>query len=312
VARKESDVRVSIVVPHLGDDTRFEDSLVSVLENRPADSEVWVAHDGRYDDPFDLSDEVQFITSDGGSLPELIAAVVDVARGRFVHILGGGVRATEGWVDNALEKFEHDDAAMVAPVARSSANGPITAAGWTSSSSRLSTPVAAGRSRLGRRDAASIRGVCLTASFWRREELRDACQALATTSISAAQFGWSRLLGQRGWRCLLAEESTVIGDEEMLGLRPSRNQGATLRSLEAELEGDSFAGSAVSVGLAAISNLFRPRVWGEITGEAMSLVLGSSAVRAIHPDVIRSPEECAQTIRLPQVAAQAPVLRRAA
>ena len=312
VARKESDVRVSIVVPHLGDDTLFEDSLVSVLENRPADSEVWVSHDGRYDDPFDLSDEVQFVTSKGGSLPELIAAAADVARGRFIHVIGGGVRATEGWVDSALEKFEHDDAAAVSPIARSTVNGTITSAGWTSSASRLAAPVAAGRMKLGRRDAASIRGVCLTASFWRREELRDACQALPTTSASAAQFGWSRLLSQHGWRCLLAEESNVVADESMLGLSPSRIQGATLRSLEAALEGDSFAGSAMSVGIAALRNLLRPRVWGEITGEAMSLVLGSSVVRLLQPQAIRSPEDTVQTIRLPQATVQAPMLRRAA
>lgn len=312
VARKESDVRVSIVVPHLGDDALFEDSLVSVLENRPADCEVLVSHDGRYDDPFELGDEVRFVANEGRTMPELIVGAAREARSRFVHVLGDGVKATEGWIDSALEKFEHEEAAIVAPIARRSVDGPITAAGWTSTTSRLATPLAAGKRELGRRDAASIRGACLAASFWRRDELLEASEALTTTSRSAAQFGWSKLLAHHGWRCLLAEESVVIADEVMLGLSPSRKGGATLRSIEAAIEGDSFAGSVMSVGLAAISNLLRPSVWGEVTGEAMSIVFGTAAARSLQVEAIRSPEEAVQTIRMPQAPAHYPAARRAA
>ncbi|MGV3484936.1 MAG: hypothetical protein ACO1RT_11010 [Planctomycetaceae bacterium] len=299
-------------MPHLGDDTAFENSLVSVLENRPADCEVWVAHDGHYGDPFDLGDEVRFITHDSDSLPELIAAAADVVHGRFVHVIAAGVRATEGWVDGALEKFEHQDAAVVAPIALEDINGPITAAGWTSSSSRLTTPVARGNRTLGRRNAAAVRGACLTASFWRREQLRAATRALATPNVSAAQFGWSRLLCQQGWRCVLADQSFVLADEAMLGLCPSVSQGVVLRSLEAELNQVSVAGSALSVGIAAISNLLRPRCWGEVTGEAISLLHRSASVRALHPEMIRSPEETVATIRLPQPTEVSAAVRRAA
>jgi hypothetical protein len=312
VARRDSNIRVSILVPHLGDDKAFEDSLVSVLENRPADSEVLVAHDGHYNDPFDLGDEVRFATHATNSFPELIRAAADVACGRFVHVLANGVRATAGWVESALEKFEHDDAAIVAPIARNMVDGSITAAGWTSCSSRLASPLAAGKMELGRRDAAEIRGVCLAASFWRRDELRSATRALATSSVSAAQFGWSRLLCRQGWRCLLAEQSLVLADEKMLSMCPSMNQGATLRALEAEIKGVSVAESAMSVGIAAISNLLRPRCWGEVTGEAMSLVIGSSSARSLQADLIRSPEESIDTIRLPLPAIVTPAVRRAA
>jgi len=298
----------------LGNDAEFEDSLVSVLENQPADTEVWVAHDGHYQDPFDLGDEVRFITNRGHTLPELIGCAAEVVTGRFVHVIAGGVRATVGWIDAALEKFEHEDTAIVAPVARQTAAGPITAAGWTSTTSRLAEPLAEGKNELGRRDAALIRGVCLAASFWRRDELRSATRALATDSLSAAQFGWSRLLCRRGWRCLLAEESVVLADASMLGLAPSMNRGATLRSLESKIEGISLAGSAVSVGIAAFSNLLRPSIWGEVTGEAISLVHRSSVGCSLHLDEIQSPEDAIATIRIPQFlpAAPANITRRAA
>lgn len=314
MAYRASHSRVSIVVPHLGNDAEFEDSLISVLENRPADSEVWVAHDGHYQDPFDLGDEVRFITNRSNSLPELIGCAAEAVSGRFVHVISSGVRATEGWIDAALEKFEHDDAAIVAPVARQSVGGTITSAGWTSTTARLAEPLAAGKNELGRRDAGLIRGACLAASFWRRDELRSATRALSTDSLSAAQFGWSRLLCRRGWRCLLSEESVVLANASMLGLSPSIDRGVTLRSLESQIEGISLASSAVSVGFAAIGNLLHPSFWGEVTGEAISLVHRSNAVRSLYIDEIQSPQDVMATIRLPQSLPTdtAKTLRRAA
>ncbi len=311
MARRDFSTRVSIVVPHLGDDHAFEDTLVSVLENRPTDSDVWVVHDGGYDDPFDLGDEVQFLTSRGGSLPELIATAADAVQGRFIHVLGAGVRATAEWTDHALLMFEQDDAAVVAPVAKQTVDGPIVAAGWTNSSGRLVAPLASGKRQLGRRDASIVRGACLTASFWRREELLAATHALTTDSVSAAQFAWSRLLCRQGWRCLIAEESIVLAEESMLGFTPSMTRGATLRSLVSAIEGSTFAGTAMSVGLAAFSNLLKPRVWGEITGEALSLFVEAPDVRALQLDEVSSPEDRIATIRIPQPVV-ATALRRAA
>ena len=296
--RRESSIRASVLVPHLGDDDAFEQSLVSVLENRPADIEICVVHDGSYEDPFDLGDEVRFVAHDSNALPELITAGAAAARGRIVHVLGAGVRATDGWLDAALEKFELDDAAVVAPVARQCVDGPITAAGWRSTGSRLSTAIAAGKTSPGRRDAASIRGVCLTASFWRRDVLQSLTRALATHDATAAQFGWSRMVCAKGWRCILAEDSIVLADEAMLGLMPSMRAGSCMRSIEAELRGGSFASSAISVTMAAAFNLLRPTVWGEMTGEAVSLLTGHASARDLRLDEVLSPADEAESIRI--------------
>jgi len=299
------------MVPHLGDDAAFEDSLVSVLENRPADAEVCVVHDGRYSDPFQLSDEVRFVASETNALAQLIAAAAETAKGRFVHVIGNGVKATEGWMDAALEKFEHEDVAIVSPLARYSWDEAISAAGWTSTTSRLATPVAMGQSSIRRSDAASICGVCLTASFWRREVLQDVLLAFPTSNDDAAQFGWSRLVCRQGWRCVLADQSVVIADPKMLGLAPSRARGASLREIEAEIKGVSTVASAMSVGIAALTNVLRPANWGEVAGEAMSLVSGPKVSRPLRTDAVRSPGERAETIRLPY-AIPANALQRAA
>jgi hypothetical protein len=299
VLRRESNVRVSIVVPHLGDDAAFEDSLVSVLENRPADAEVCVAHDGRYTDPFDLGDEVRFVTDQSRSLPQLITAAVAVANGRVVHVIGDGVKATEGWTCEALAKFEHDDVAMVSPVARVAIDDRITAAGWTSGMSGLSTPIAAQKLSLGSRDAASIHGVCLTASFWRRDVLQNVTQAFPTTNADAAQFAWSRMVCRQGWRGAIADQSVVIADPMMLGLSRSPARGATMRAIQAKLKGESFTGSAMSVGLTAVTNFIRPSAWGEVAGEAMTLLTGSKVTRLMDVDAVRTPADQVKTIRMP-------------
>ena len=57
--------RLSIVIPVLGNLDRLEDTLVSVLANRPADCQVVVVLDQPYADPYDLKDEVQFIELPG-------------------------------------------------------------------------------------------------------------------------------------------------------------------------------------------------------------------------------------------------------
>ena len=43
------------------DETSWRASLVSVLQNRPADCEIVVVHDESYHDPYDLAGEVRFV-----------------------------------------------------------------------------------------------------------------------------------------------------------------------------------------------------------------------------------------------------------
>ena len=59
--------RLSIVIPVLGDSQQLDDTLVSVLENRPANCEILVVHNEPYHDPYHLSDEVQFVEAQCGA-----------------------------------------------------------------------------------------------------------------------------------------------------------------------------------------------------------------------------------------------------
>jgi cellulose synthase/poly-beta-1,6-N-acetylglucosamine synthase-like glycosyltransferase len=53
--------RLSIIIPAPGDETTLEETLVSVLENRPENSEIVVVLGFGYHDPWSVGEEVRFI-----------------------------------------------------------------------------------------------------------------------------------------------------------------------------------------------------------------------------------------------------------
>jgi hypothetical protein len=78
------------VIPCQGGAAEFDGTLVSVLQNRPADCEIVVVHRDPYDDPYGLGSEVRFIRSDGHQLVGLANLGIEQARGEVVHLLGCG------------------------------------------------------------------------------------------------------------------------------------------------------------------------------------------------------------------------------
>ncbi len=109
--------RLSIVIPTPADTGAMEETLVSVLEHRPDDCEIVVALGCDYADPWNIREEVRFVQAPAGS--SLVACVnlgVAASEGEVVHVLAAGWRATEGWTDLPLERFEDDDVGAVVPL----------------------------------------------------------------------------------------------------------------------------------------------------------------------------------------------------
>lgn len=312
---RESNVRISIVVPHLGDVVAFEESLVSVLENRPAGAEVWVAHDGTYQDPFDLGDEVRFVIARSGTAAALVAAAAEVVTSRVMHVIGGGVRATHEWTRSALECMQDDAVAVVAPVARRSIGQPITAAGWSDSPLDILSPLGRGLIAINRRQAAKVRGAYLMASFWATGPLRSVCRAFALDDTTAAQYAWSRLLTDNGWRCELAGDSVVLADDQALFTPPSFHRGQTLRSLSSEIDQRARYGavaSAIAANLCVPTRLLSAGRWLDTIGQVAGLLRETAAVRSIRYDLIDTPEDQSATLPLVRPNVQPMPLRRAA
>lgn len=107
--------RLSIIIPYRRHDQRLEATLISVLENRPEDCEIIVAHDGSYTDPYELRDEVLFVEEEPRSTPvQLLNAGMLAACSPLVATILDGTTVREGWADGPLEWLEQTDNASVA------------------------------------------------------------------------------------------------------------------------------------------------------------------------------------------------------
>jgi hypothetical protein len=110
--------RLSIIIPCREVDAQVEDTLVSVLENRPPQCRVLVVTAGQYHDPYDLAGEVDFIEEDPlASLVVLANRGIREADGRVVHVLQPGCLAGEGWTTRAVAHFDDPHVGSVSPAA---------------------------------------------------------------------------------------------------------------------------------------------------------------------------------------------------
>lgn len=108
---------LSIVIPASSDVAAFEETLVSVLENRPADTEIIAALGCDYADPWNIGEEVRFVAAPrGAGLAACLNAGIAAATGRVIHALAAGWRATEGWTERPLAHFTRGGVAAVVPL----------------------------------------------------------------------------------------------------------------------------------------------------------------------------------------------------
>lgn len=165
--------RLSIVIPALGSLDALEATLVSVLQNRPSDCEVVVALDREYDDPYELGEEVRFLTARGATtIADALDAVIRLCRAPVVHVLAAGAEVDEGWADAALAHFCDDRIAAVAPlVLRHRNEATVCSAGvdYTCGGQRLRRGCG---DELAQHDTSvDVIGPTATAGFYRREAL---------------------------------------------------------------------------------------------------------------------------------------------
>lgn len=295
--------RLSIIVPYNRDEAAFETTLVSVLENRPEYCEILVAHDGGYNDPFDLGDEVRFVVSEDGGPVGLIRAGVQAAMGRIVHILGSGARATEAWTDEPTSMFEQSELGSVAPVVCDVAEPTrILAAGWTDSKSSLRSPVGAGAKELGMPQLRRVQGIYLDASFWRRSVLEALLDLPTVGDLTQTEYLWSTAARGMGWRCRVSPDSIVYNSKKMFAHRGSAFEcGKVLQQVRMAGSRDS-AGSTL---LACLGSVLGSPLTGvsiaETLGRVSALVGGSAVSRKLATKIREVAERCNPKASEPRV-----------
>lgn len=111
-------LRLSIIVPALGDQSLLDGTLVSVLENRPRNCEILVVCPRSYHDPYGLEDEITFVRAEGPASWTCFAnAGLKHASGNYVQLLQPGVEVLEGWAEPPITCLQqHRQIGSVAPL----------------------------------------------------------------------------------------------------------------------------------------------------------------------------------------------------
>ncbi|MEE2936756.1 MAG: glycosyltransferase family A protein [Planctomycetota bacterium] len=281
--------QLSILVPLTADTVAFERTLISVLEHRPQHSEVLVAHDGSYHDPYALGDEVRFVTSEHAGLSGLVVAGADAARGRLVHVLAEGLEATSGWTVDASECFEHFDCGSVAPVIRNASTQKILAGGWSDFGGRAGQP----RTDLEQRGRT---GCYLQASYWRRDLLRRLSKCFHGSNVDQVSDVFQRLNRQAGWKCEVARDSTVLCSSESLPW----NHSTFARGMRLGAVSNHFGnGSVINAALSVAANLLRPHQLAEALGGLAAAMTSTDLQTSIDLSYLDDYENEGMIVKMP-------------
>ncbi len=216
--------RLSIVIP-AADTEALEETLVSVLENRPADCEIIAALAVPYADPWNIGEEVRFMQAPpGATLVDCVNLGAATASGEVVHILAAGWRATEGWAEAATARFADPAVAAVVPLAVAADDrSRVVAAGVRRTSGGRSVTV--GPARGGERIAAGEAFRCegrdpaaplVEAGFWRADALGSGFAKACGDRLAAADM--AALLTCSGETVVVESSCRVVAGP---GVRPA-------------------------------------------------------------------------------------------
>jgi hypothetical protein len=209
--------RLAIVISAVGSVESLEGTLVSVLENRPADCEIIVVLSRPYADPYDLAHEVKFLAPQRGVAA--IAAInraVATTRASFVHLVTGGCRASEGWADAALARFGDREVGSVAPLVWDArANGRILAAGVGYRPRGRRYLVGRGLPKLTGDIEQAILGPCSFAAFYRKAALEVVGGLAPRLGLRQIDADVALLLRQAGYRTAIEPRSNLQAGPEV-------------------------------------------------------------------------------------------------
>ena len=263
--------RLSIVIPTPADTAALEETLVSVLENRPDDCEIVVALGCEYSDPWNIREEVRFVQApSGSSLVSCTNLGIAASEGAVVHILAAGWRATEGWTDPAMDWLEDDAVAAVVPLGvAADDHDRVVSAGVRCASGGRRISVAADRTWKQARASAcpptgatAPMGPVLEAGFWRADAFEFAGRGFSTAcGDTSADADMAVTLARSGREVVLEPDSRVVAAPE---------RKATARSFAAGLHAE---------------RLF----WRSIAGQSLLPVLVLHILEIVRHAIVRAP-----------------------
>lgn len=212
--------RISIIIAHQHDQ-RLEDTLLSVLECRPRDCEVIVAHDGSYADPYQLADEVLFVETNAScSQTTKLNEALFAACSPVVHLLSEGVKVTEGWCDAPALRIARQESVAVAPLIETTDGKGLTYAGLDQQRLPSRGLQAVKRNGVPTHCAAPM----LAAGFYSRKLLLGLGGLMEGIDSAVADVDMALTLHDLDMTCEVEARSTVLASLQMI--QTPRNAGA--------------------------------------------------------------------------------------
>lgn len=286
--------RLSIVIPTPADTAAMEETLVSVLEHRPEDCEIVVSLGCEYADPWNIREEVRFVQAPAGS--SLVGCVnlgVAASVGEVVHVLAAGWRATEGWTDLPMERFEDDGVGAVVPLGvAADDHDRVVSAGVRCAVGGRRIDVAAD-TKWRRAKAADCppagatvpQGPVLETGFWRSDVLELAGRGFTTAcGDTVADADMAITLSRSGRRVVVEPHSQVIVPAAVTRKVRSRSFAAGLhaeRLFWRSVAGSSFLAALVMHGVEIVRHAFARAPLGTLpmlVGRAVALLQFGSYV----------------------------------
>jgi hypothetical protein len=297
---------LSIVIPFLGDVGRLEDTLVSVLANRPADVQILVVLSAPYSDPYSLAGEVCFIEApQGAGLAACIWQGIAASEAPIVHLLGCGREATLGWADAALERFADPQIAVVAAlVVDRFETRRIISAGVQYTAGGAVRPLAAGQLPDGPPDSCGAElGADILTSFYRKAALEAVADLLDRPRGPLAGVDWALALRYAGYTAAFAPGSVIAASHDCVTAHGQWAQGMARQRLFwrwAPTRGwvHSLAAHAVVLARECLLCFIRPTLVGRLAGRCWA-TLQMAAYRRHWQRLSQSPEAEVHVIRPP-------------
>lgn len=107
----------SVIIPYESNPALLEETLLSLLENRPEECEILVVLNTPYANPYELrEEEVRFV--ENSRKKDLVTAILtglEAAESPVVQILPCGAKVCEGWSDEPLKQFRETGNRLIFP-----------------------------------------------------------------------------------------------------------------------------------------------------------------------------------------------------
>jgi cellulose synthase/poly-beta-1,6-N-acetylglucosamine synthase-like glycosyltransferase len=250
--------RFSIIIPLLGDRRLFDDTLASVLRYQPEASQIIVVHDGTYDNPHQIQDEVDLVTSSsGGGLIRCFNSALNEATGETIALLRPGIQLKDGWSLPIQTAFQDPQVASVSPMIVQPGERALMVAAGINKGSGYRRQIIGSKTKIAPRTLRRISplGPTTWAAFYRRESIAQLGVCGEEMQAHYLDVDLALSLETIGYRCEFCpdcvveiEEPALITDELVLphgssAQRAFRRHGSNESLAQSLL---AFAGEIIS------------------------------------------------------------------